>query len=510
MEIAKLLRGIPVTEAKLNRQYVTGITSDSRRAEEGCMLICLRGLHHDGHNFMSDGVRRGAAVVLAETREGLPEGADYILCPDTRLAEALVWNNRYDRPGEGMTCIGITGSNGKTTTAFLLRELLAAGGKKPGLITTVRTMAGDEEIPIAAGGSSVSDAAGAMTTPDPEYFYGAIAGMREKGCDTLVYEASSHALALRKTDAIRPQIALFTNLTPEHMDYHGTMEAYLSAKARLFSMAQTGICNADDPYAGALMRQAENCSFLTCTADPTRLGSCDTAAVRYMSHGTDGSSFLYCGRDAIFRISTPVPGRFMVYNAMLAACCALRLGIDPVTVKSALATAAVPEGRMQKLALGENIPYTVYIDYAHTPAALEEVLLSAREMKPAKLTVLFGCGGDRDRNKRPVMGAIAGQYADKVVLTGDNSRTEDPAQILDDILAGMKGKLPEAVIPDRREAIHRVIREAEPGEMILLCGKGHEKYEICGHVRIPFDEAAVVRDAVSARATEIQDNENRK
>ena len=499
MEIAKLLRGVSVTEAKLTRQYVTGITSDSRRVREGDMLICLRGIHHDGHQYMADGVMRGAAVVLAETKEGLPEGTDYILCPDTRLAEALVWNNRYGKPAEGMTGIGITGSNGKTSTAFLLRDLLKAGGKKPGMITTIRTMADDEEISIAAGGSSVADAAGAMTTPDPEYFYGAIARMRERGCDTLVYEASSHALDLYKTDAIHPEYALFTNLTPEHMDYHGTMEKYLSAKARLFSMAEKGICNADDPYAEALMRKADGCSFLTCTADPSKFENCDTAAMRYRSHGAEGISFLYCGRDAIFRIRTPLAGHFAVYNVTLAVCCALQMGLDPLTVQTALASAKPPEGRMQRLDTGADMPFSVFIDYAHTPAALEQVLKTAREMHPAKLTVLFGCGGDRDRSKRPVMGRIAGQYADRVVLTGDNPRTEDPLVILEDILSGMEENPPEAVIPDRGEAIRQVIREAEAGEIILLCGKGHEKYEIRGNVRYPFDEAAIAREAVLSR-----------
>ena len=500
MEIAKLLRDIHVSEAKLTKEHVTGITSDTRRIKGGEMLICIRGLRHDGHRYMAEGAKRGAAVVLAETKEGLPEDTDYILTPDTRLAEALVWNNRYDRPAEKMCKIGITGTGGKTSTAYLLRELLKADGRRPGMLTTVRSMADTEEIPIPAGGSSVADAAGAMTTPDPEYFYGAIARMRDEGCDTLVYEASSHGLSLHKTDGIRPDYALFTNLTPEHMDYHGTMENYLAAKARLFSMAQTGIINADDPYAEALTAYAPECRFLTCTADPEKYQLCDAAAMRYVSHGTDGISFLYCGSDAIFRIRTPLTGRYSVTNAMLAVTCALQMGADPVAVKKAMLDAKPPAGRMERVVLGEKVPFTVFIDYAHTPDALEQVLRTAKETACAKLTVLFGCGGDRDRSKRPEMGKIAQRYADKVVLTDDNPRTEDPAVILDEILAGMENP-PAAVIPDRREAIRQVIWEAEAGEMILLCGKGHEKYEIRGNVRTPFDETAIVREAVSARAS---------
>ncbi|MBR5444904.1 MAG: UDP-N-acetylmuramoyl-L-alanyl-D-glutamate--2,6-diaminopimelate ligase [Clostridia bacterium] len=499
MEIAKLLRNVPVTEAKLTHEHITGITSDTRRVQGGELLVCIRGLHHDGHRYSAEGVQKGAAVVLAETKEGLPEDADYILTPDTRLAEALIWNNRYDRPAEGMRKIGITGTGGKTSTAYLLRDLLKAGGFHPGMLTTIRTMADTEEISIPAGGSSVADAAGAMTTPDPEYFYGAIARMREKGCDTLVYEASSHALALHKTDAICPDTALFTNLSPEHMDYHGSMDAYLGAKSRLFAMAQTGIVNADDPWAGRLMETAPDCRYITCTANPEKFVQCDTAVMRYVSHGTEGISFLYCGKDAIFRIRTPLVGRYSMYNAMLAVCCALHMGVDPLTVRAAMYAVSPPEGRMQKVDLAKSVPFSVYIDYAHTPASLEQVLLAAGELHPDKLTVVFGCGGDRDAEKRPLMGEIAGRYAHKVILTDDNPRNEDPGKILDDILAGMEKTPPAAVIPDRREAIRLAIREAEPGELILLCGKGHETYEIRGGARIPFDEAAAVREAVTRR-----------
>lgn len=498
MEIGNLLRDIPVTEAKLTGKEITGITSDSRRVQNGALFICIRGLHHDGHAYAADGVQRGAAVVLAETKEGIPEGTDYVLTPDTRLAEALVWNNRFDRPADGMAKVGITGTGGKTSTAYLLRDLLLADGRNPGCITTIRTTAGREEIPIASGGSSMADAAGAMTTPDPEYFYGAIAEMRQRGCDTLIYEASSHALALHKTDGVHPDMALFTNLSPEHMDYHGSMETYLAAKARLFSMAKTGILHLDDPYAERLMKLVPDCHWLTCTADSARYTESDSAAMRIRYHGAAGISFLYCGRDAIFRLQTPLVGRYSVYNILLAVTCGLQMGIDPFTVRRTLAAAHPPAGRMQRLELGK-VPFTVFIDYAHTPAALEQVLVTAREMHPAKLTVLFGCGGDRDRSKRSAMGAIAGRYADTVVVTDDNPRTEDPGQIRSEILAGLAVHPDCMEIPDRREAIRHVIRKAAAGEMILLCGKGHETYEIRGKTKTPFDEAEIVREAVSSR-----------
>jgi len=496
MEIARLLRGVPVTAASCTHEYVTGITSDSRRVTPGCLFICVRGLHHDGHRHMAEAAERGAAVVLCQSRGHFPEGTDWIVTPDTRLAEALIWNNRYQHPAEKMRTVAITGSNGKTSTAFILRDLLLAGNRKPGAVTTVCAMAGREEISICAGGSSLSDAAGAMTTPDPEYFYGAIAQMREKGCDTLLYEASSHALDQRKTDAIHPEIALFTNLSPEHLDYHGSMEAYLAAKARLFAMADLGICNTDDPWGKRLAAESTGCRILTCTADMNRMEECDTAALRYAAHGADGISFLYCGRDAIFRIRTRLTGRYSMYNVTMAVCCALELGMDPLTVKEALEQMSPAAGRMEKVQLAPKIPFSVFIDYAHTPSALESVLRTAREMHPTRLTVLFGCGGDRDTAKRPLMGEIAGRLADKVVLTGDNAREEDPDAILEQIRDGMRTTPPWAVIPDRAEAIGQTVREAVPGEIILLCGKGHEKYEIRGKTKIPFDEKEIVLEAV--------------
>jgi len=496
MEIKKLLSGISVLSSHLTREHVTGITSDSRRARDGYMFVCVRGQRHDGHMHAAEAVSNGASVVVCESAQWVPAEADWILCPDTRLAEALLWNNWYDNPGADMQTVAITGSNGKTTVAYVLRELLAGCGRRVGEITTICARAGDLLLPMETGGTSVSDAAGAMTTPDPEYFYGAIAKMRDAGCNTLVYEASSHALDLRKTDALRPDVGIFTNLSPEHLDYHHTMEAYLKTKARLFTMVKTGICNVDDPYCSALMAAVPDCHFLTCTADPAKFASAHTTAMRYQSLGMDGITFLYCGKEAIFRIRTPYVGKHSLYNITEAVCTALHLGAHPAVLREVLHTLPPVSGRMERVPLPKGIPFAVFLDYAHTPAALESVLRTAIDMHPSSLTVVFGCGGDRDKGKRPLMGEIAGRYASKVVLTGDNPRGEDPLTILREIESGMGKNPPYAVIPDRKEAIFQVIREAKAGEMILLCGKGHEKYEITGCRKTPFDEAALVRQAV--------------
>ncbi len=500
MESDALLQKVPiVSDQRTNHVPVTAITSDSRKATPGCMLICLRGTHADGHQYIAEAVEKGASLVVAETNEGIPAGVDYVLTPDTRLAEAIIWNNHYGDPASGMLKIGITGTVGKTTTAYILRVLLAAGGHTVGMSTTVSVMAGEQTLTIPDGGSSLTDGAGAMTTPDPAYFYRALAEMRDSGCDTLVYEASSHSLVQQKTAPIQPDIAIFTNLTPEHMDFHGSMENYLDAKATLFRQAKLGICPAYDDWSKRLREMVPDCPFLTCAVGGTKgeAVSADISVLR-IRQGVSNTSFLYCGKDAICRMQIPFSGVGNLWNSTMAISAALQLGVHPLTVRKALAQATLPPGRMERLVLGEGIPFSVYIDYAHTPAALEQVLTTARTWGKGKLTVVFGCGGDRDRTKRPIMGEIARRLADKVVLTSDNTRQEDAESILADILRGISNRDTVTVCPDRREAIYQTIREAERGENILLCGKGHETWEIVGKTKIPFDERNIVREAVKA------------
>lgn len=513
MELETLLTGVNIVTKRLHTETVSAMTSDSRRVTKGGLFLCVRGLTHDGHEYAAEAVEKGAAVVVCEDLSCVPAGCDYIQCENTRLAEALMWNNHYGKPAEGMLSVAVTGTGGKTSVVYILKHILEKAGHTVGCVTTVAAMAGDKVLSIGEhGGSSVEDAAGAMTTPDPEYFYGAIAGMREYGCDILVYEASSHGLDLHKTDGIRPKIAVFTNLAREHLDYHGTMDAYLAVKARLFSSMGTeiGICNGDDAYCSELIRLAKEVTgnpirFLTCGMGTvenccTNPGKRNVTAMRFADHGAEGISFLYCGEDAIFRLKTPLVGKYSVYNTMEAACAALQCGVEPITVKEALADMPCVPGRMQKLELG-NIPFAVFVDYAHTPSALVNVLETALAMNPERLTVVFGCGGDRDKGKRPLMGQAAQKFAHRVIVTGDNPRFEDPAAIIADITAGMEETVPYEVIPDRRQAILQCVRTAVAGEIILLCGKGHEKYEICGGKKIPFDEEAIVREALAGRNT---------
>ncbi len=504
MKIQELLHGIAVSELHGREAPILGIASDSRRVKPGWMFICVKGLRRDGHDFIGDAVRRGAVFLVGEDRDRLAEaGVGFAVCENTRLAEALIWNNRYGNPACGMKTIAVTGSMGKTSTVMILREILRKAGMRTGVITTIRTMAEDTVLDMGEnGGSSVADISGAMTTPDPEYFMGAVAQMKKMGCEVLIYEASSHAIDLCKTDAVSPDIAVFTNLTEEHLDFHGDMEAYLAVKARLFRRAGLGIVNTDDPYGKRLTEIVPETPFVTCSMMSRRLCDVDTCALRYCSKGGDGVEYIYFSNLAVFRVTTPLICRHSVYNTMLAARCAIELGADPLTVKDALAHIRGVDGRMVRVETGVDFggrePVSVFIDYAHTAAALESVLRSLCELrrKGKRIIAVFGCGGDRDPSKRSKMGAAAQKYADFTVVTGDNSRTEDPLDIISDILSGMGAGNPYVVIPDRTAAIRYAVEHADYGDIILLAGKGHEKYEIDRFGKKPFDEERIVREAM--------------
>lgn len=498
MKLHELLRDTDIVTDTPDLE-ITGISSDSRRVKSGDLFLCLRGTRHDGHRYAAEAVANGAVCVIGEE----PCGVDGMLFTrSARITESFLWHNFTHRPTESMRTVAVTGTAGKTSTVFTLRHILRSGGYKVGIITTISALSGDEEIPLGDhGGSSVSDLAGAMTTPDPEYFFGAAEQMRARGCEILLYEASSQSLDLHKTDAVTPDFAIFTNLSPEHLDCHGTMENYFAAKARLMESAKTGIINNDDPYFRRLPGMFPEKPFITCSVDPAKVSETDVCALRYASLGADGAEYVYFSDEAVFRVQTPLIGRHSVFNTMQAAVCAIHLGVDPLTVKEALATQDGVDGRLcrVKFSRSETFPADVFIDYAHTPDALEAVLSTLRRITEGRLTVLFGCGGDRDRAKRPKMAETAQKYADFTIVTGDNPRTEDPLRILDEIVQGLDRTKPYAVIPERREAIRYAVNTAREGDVLLLAGKGHEKYEIDADGKHPFDEEQLVRDAVRER-----------
>ncbi len=476
---------------------VTGIASDSRKIKEGYVFVAIRGTKHDGNVFIPDAVRRGAAAVVTDTRRAT--GCQSVLVKNARHAEAVMWNNAAGDPAAGMTVIAVTGTNGKTSTCFMLREIFAASGRTPGMITTVRSSVGDRIIDTG-GGSSLSDADAAMTTPDPEIFYPAVAEMRECGADVLIFEASSHALDQRKLDPVSPDVAVFTNLSEEHLDYHGTMENYFKAKARLAESAKTLVINASDPYMARLSDMFRDKKTVRCfPGGQTGQGRDTVSALRRELLGVDGIRYLYYSRDAVFQVTSPIPGDFTVSNTMLAAAAALEAGAKTDAVRRALGRMRGVPGRLEKIDV--NSPFTVFVDYAHTPSALEEILNTVRSFRRPgqRITVVFGCGGDRDRSKRRKMGQIVSSLADLAVITSDNSRTEDPESIIGEIMSGVDRERPHAVIPDRKQAIEYALSVAGCGDIVILAGKGHEKYEITSAGMRPFDEIGIVKQILGEK-----------
>ncbi len=495
MIASQLFDGIPVN--RIPDLDFTGIASDSRRIKPGDLFVAIRGSRFDGHNFIRDALNRGARGVLAEHE--VYGFDDLILTPSTRAAESMLWYNFTGRPTDGMTKIAVTGTAGKTSCAFILRHILRAAGRKVGAITTVRSMANDEPIDMGDnGGSSVSDIPGAMTTPDPEYFFGAALQMKEAGCDTIIYEASSQALAMEKLTAVKPDMALFTNLSPEHLDYHHEMEQYFLSKASLMKQTGYAVINADDEWMARLPEMYPDVPVIRCSVNDNTM---DVRAANIRQHGGH-VHYIYLSRAAVMRIDAPMPGIYSVYNTMMCAAAAVQLGVDPVTVRDTLSSFGGVEGRLNRIRFpnsASGILPAVYIDYAHTPDSLRAALTALRAEVCGHLTVVFGCGGDRDKAKRPLMAKTAQELADMTVITGDNPRGENPGAIIADILAGVGSGAPVKVIPDRKEAIRWAVLNADPGDTILLAGKGHEKYEITAEGRHPFDEEKIVREAAEER-----------
>lgn len=467
---------------------ISGISSDSRRVGAGELFVCIRGLHADGHAYCADAIRAGAAAVMTEEGCDVPPlCVPHIIVPSTRSALAKLYHAWYGFPGDRMRLIAVTGTNGKTSVSFMLRAIWEASMERCGLIGTVHCYSGSRRLKTAPADSLAN-----MTTPDPEELYRMLAEMAADGVETVIMEATSHALALGKLDALHFDAAIFTNLTPEHLDFHGDMEHYFNAKARLFEQCDLAILNHDDPWAARLAERI-HCPVRLCSLRSDRA---DYYADEVCDRGAEGISYSLRSRDARLRLRCPIPGSFSVMNSLQAATLALERGKSPACIADALSTLNGVRGRIERVRLPLEAEYAVFVDYAHTPDALENLLRTARGFCRAenRLIVLFGCGGDRDKAKRPLMGRIAVALADMAVITSDNSRSEDPMQIIEDILTGVRasGAANYTVIPDRREAITHVVRQAQRGDVILLAGKGHETYEIDSKGRHPFDECRIV------------------
>lgn len=460
---------------------VTALCRDSRKVSAGCVFVCIKGTGVDSHAFAADAVAKGAAAIVVERDLGLP---NQVIVPNSRTAWGQMSANWFGHPSKRLHLIGVTGTNGKTSSTYLLKAILEEAGHTVGLIGTIRNLIGDREI--AAG----------HTTPDAYDLQDMFAQMADAGCDYAVMEISSHALDQGRVEGCHFDAGIFTNLTQDHLDYHGTMEAYAAAKKRLFSLCDVAVLNKDDAWY-PVMSAALPCKAVTFSEKDN---SADHVA-HNITERPDGVTFDMVSPGAIGRVRLATPGRFSVYNALCAASCAYTLGIPFETITQALSRAGIVKGRAEVVPTGRD--FTVVIDYAHTPDGLVNICNTLNACKVGRLVTVFGCGGDRDRTKRPKMGAAAAQLSDFVVVTSDNPRSEEPQAIIDDILPGVKeAGTPYIVIPNRVEAIRWAVTNAESGDTVLLAGKGHETYQILKEGTIHLDEREVVAEALEVLSEE--------
>lgn len=501
--LAQLLTGLGEVRIQGDPEWpVTGIAYHSGRVKPGGVFVALQGSQTDGHRFIDQAIQGGARVIVSDQELPAHPGIVQVRVPDARLALAHLAAAFYNHPSEELTVVGITGTNGKTTTSYLLEAIWRAGGEETGVVGTVNSRFGTQ----------VRDST--VTTPESFDLQQLLREMRDHGITHVVLEVSSHALALQRAACCRFAAGIFTNLSHDHLDYHGDLDSYFAAKSRLFTEllsngrrpAAVAIINRDDPRGPELLRRVPVAAL---TYGFQRCNDLWPEHYRLSHEGLHAVLATPWGR---LEINSPLVGRHNLYNIMAASGTALELGASPGAVVRGLEQLTGVDGRLERIAVpGQPL---VFVDYAHTPEALLQVLAALRALDFARLITVFGCGGDRDRAKRPLMGQAAAQGSDLVIITSDNPRTEDPLAIIRQIEAGLHGlghprlTLEEAfvaptgylVIPDRRRAIHLAVQVGRPGEAILIAGKGHETYQILGTTRVHFDDRQEARQALQKKA----------
>ena len=470
MLLSELLKGINILSEYEDRE-ISDVTDKTHKISEGCAFVCVVGARFDGHSFAENAVKEGAKAVIVSKDLGLKE---QILVENTREAYAIMCKNLCGCAVDKLTVIGITGTNGKTTTAFVVKDILSSLGIKSGLIGTVKNMVGDREFHTE------------LTTPDPYDMHALFKMMVDDGIKYCVMETSSQAFHQMRLAGIHFETGVFTNLTQDHLDYHGTIEEYKRCKKTLFLNCDKAVINADDET-GAYMSDGITAEVKTYGINTP----CDYKAEN-AEFFADRVEYDLNGERVIFNI----PGGFSVYNSLCAIGAVCSLGFGFTEVVNAISDASTVKGRLELLKT--NTDYGVIIDYAHTPDGLEKALNAVRGFTKGRVITLFGCGGDRDKTKRPKMGRMATDLSDIVVVTTDNPRTEDPDEIIKEILIGTVGSKAEVIsITDRSEAIAHALKIAKAGDTILLAGKGHETYQVIGKKRVHYDEREVVADILS-------------
>lgn len=479
MKLFDLLAGVEVVSLSpgIGDIEVTAVCSDSRKLSKNDLFVAISGKHFDGHSFCADALALGAAAVVTERDLGL---ASQVVVRDTRGALALITANYHKNPAARLRLVGVTGTSGKTSTTYMIKSMLERTGKKCGLIGTVECMAGDRSFGAE------------QTTPEPAELLRLLKIMEAEGCEFVVMEVSSQGLAQGRVDGLFFEVAAFTNLSQDHLDYHGTMEKYLDAKKPLFARCGAAVSNADDAKGYEALERFKGSPLMV-----SALGKGGLNAENVVND-VDGTAFDLVYRGERRRVRLPILGNFTVYNALIAAGVVLSLGVDFDEVCRSFFSVKVIPGRLEKIPTGRD--FSVLLDYAHKPDAIEKVLQTVRGFAEGRVVIVFGCGGDRDREKRPIMGRIAEQLADFVYVTSDNPRHEDPAEIIAEIVAGMSLPGKRRVLVDRREAIRTAIYEHQPGDTIILAGKGHETYQKIGDSTLRFDEREILANLLAGLA----------
>jgi len=476
MKLGELLKKTDVISASADPDSeITGLSYDTRTLRDGELFVAIKGYQQDGHRYIAEAHMKGAACMICEDIPVI--SVPYIQVGDARKVLAQISAAWFGFPAQRLKITGITGTNGKTTVSNLLKHVTEqVTGKKTGLIGTNFNMIGERELPAG------------KTTPESYQLHELLDAMVREDCEYAVMEVSSHALSLHRVHGIEFETGIFTNLTNDHLDFHGTMEEYAAAKAILFGNCKKAVINADDRYA-SVMRPDSGCTVKTYGVET---GGADLKAVGIKYHRA-GIEFDIDMNGSLRTVSLPVPGMFSVYNALAVLAAADLSGFETAEVIRALGSCRAVKGRAEVIPLDKD--FTILIDYAHTPDALENIIRAVRGPAEGRIFTLFGCGGDRDREKRPLMGAAAAKLSDYVIVTSDNPRTEDPSAIIGEIITGMEGsETPYKIIENRRDAIHFALTLPGAGDVLILAGKGHETYQILGTEKIHFDEREIVKE----------------
>ena len=480
MKLLEVLKGIEGVDIKGDSEReITGIAYDSRAVKAGDMFVAIVGFKTDGHMYLESAISNGAQVICVEENAqiiDIPADVTVVSCKNTRQLLALASCNFYNHPSRDFKLVGVTGTKGKTTTTYMIKTVLEKAGKKVGLIGTIANMIGDKSVEAS------------RTTPESSDLQKLFREMADEKCDVVVMEVSSHSLALDRVLGCSFDMGVYTNLSQDHLDFHETFDNYLDAKAKLFKMCKEGFVNCDDMYSRKLMAQA------TCPLTTYGIDNNPYVSARDIIITNSYSEFKMSFNRMMQKIKVGIPGRYTVYNALAAICVCAKLGCSVEDMILGLEQVMVP-GRSEIVPNTRNL--TVMVDYAHTPASLEGILRAVKTYTKGKVICVFGCGGDRDRAKRPMMGEIAGKLATYTVITSDNPRSEEPKEIIKEIEEGIKktkGKY--TVIVDRAKAIDHAIRQAKRNDIVLIAGKGHETYQEINGEKIHFDDREIALESL--------------